>query len=1542
VSYYVTFYSYRGGVGRTVTLVNVAVRLVQSGHSVFLWDLDLEAPGLLHLPFFEPLRDQTRGGMVDLLATPRDGDLAKRLSGFVLEHPDFRDRLRLLPAGVPDDSYSRLFAAIEWDRWFGEGVTAGSVLFENARQAIDTFQSDFLLIDSRTGLTDVGAICTVQLPDTVVLVYSYGHQNQAGLRSIHTALGQADRLKKFRRRPLNLLRVATLVPDDKPDLAAERRAAFHATPAGARLIDLAPHVEIPLNSSLLLEERIFTREFPDHPLAKAYGAIAEKLIEAAAVAPPPEQPVRLEKPDPRHERGRKFEDKVAELLSLMGFDLERNVSIAGREVDIVAVKADSLREQRFLVECKGRQKASGVEDLGDLHARLVAYRRDQPRAEALLVSESGFSPEAKEHAGKLGISLKTYEDLLTGLVDFGGYLVTLIQDVEGKDIERLYVEPEVRPEGAEPLPLPDYIGKWLADPGALHLTLLGDYGTGKTWFSRRLASTLARRHREDPARHRFPVRVDLKKAAKALSLEGLLFEHFQHQVGRQVNPKSVLRLLSEGRLVLIFDGFDEMATQANWQVTLANFRELARAAEGRAKVLLTCRTHYFKEQAQVEELVEGRPPGMTPEGTELYREVSGRAGFSLAFLRDFTPAQISEYLGRACGERAAEVEAVIERIGGLREIAPRPVLLEMIVRTAPKLVEARGDIKVAHLYEAYTEEWLARQDWRLRLTRAGRTALVEELAAKLWETESARLHYRELAEVLAGLLKDQVTTFRELEEADQEVRSASFLTRDAAGNYGFSHRSFLEFFLARRTARRLKEAGEEGASITEALRMRRFSPPVISLLADLGPREAAGRAAARVIEQPYTRLSSENALLILMALGWVIPQPAQLEGAELAGLSLAGAGLARANLRRARLSGCDLSGAKLDHASLAEADLERASLDGASCQEAAFRSAKLAGVSLRSADLRGADFSGADLSFATLAAADLRNAKWDGAALDGAGFYHAKTGETKNAKWIHRPGSPEASLPDFTSLVQTGPGGPVRAVAWSPKGKLVAVGADDGTIGIFDGVTGLCRRVLFGPSGPVTSIAWQADGARLASGSSDKTVRLWDPETGRQERSLEGQYGVNAVAWRPDGGMLANGSSDKTVRLWDPETGRQERSLEGHQYGVNAVAWRPDGGMLASGSSDKTVRLWDPETGRQERSLEGHQGVVMSVAWRPDGGMLASGSDDNIVRLWDPETGRQERSLEGHQDWVRSVAWRPDGGPDGGMLASGSSDKTVRLWDPETGRQERSLEGHQRGVNAVAWRPDGGMLASGSYDNTVRLWDPETGRQERSLEGHQYGVNAVAWRPDGGMLASGSYDKTVRLWDPETGRQERSLEGHQGWVRSVAWRPDGGPDGGMLASGSDDQTVRLWDPETGRQERSLEGHQGLVRSVAWRPDGARLASGSDDNTVRLWDPETGRQERSLEGHRSGVWSVVWLKGGRRLASASADGTIRIWDPASGRCLVVLYNLPNGGWLAITPDNRFTGDAAGKRLLTFVQNWAVYPASLFPELADPEAVRRAMA
>jgi WD40 repeat protein len=202
-------------------------------------------------------------------------------------------------------------------------------------------------------------------------------------------------------------------------------------------------------------------------------------------------------------------------------------------------------------------------------------------------------------------------------------------------------------------------------------------------------------------------------------------------------------------------------------------------------------------------------------------------------------------------------------------------------------------------------------------------------------------------------------------------------------------------------------------------------------------------------------------------------------------------------------------------------------------------------------------------------------------------------------------------------MLATGGGDPPEVIQ-VPPGKMSKPESDDRTVWLWDPASGRKIRALRGHVGSVHALAFNPKGTLLASAGADRTIRIWDPDSGRVLATFEGHSGaVFALAFSPDGSQLTSAGYDKVIRIWDVASGRMVRALPGHTNWVLGLAFCPDGERLASAGADRTVRLWDPTRGREVLTLRGPGDRVHGVAFSPDGDRLAAACADGIVRVWE-------------------------------------------------------------------------------------------------------------------------------------------------------------------------------------------------------------------------------------------------------------------------------------------------------------------------------------
>lgn len=228
-TFWTTFYSYKGGVGRSMALANVAAHLASKGRRVLMIDFDLEAPGLDSFEEFAiPPGTQ---GLVEYVCSYIDTGRPAKIDQFVYEiepvdiNSDRKDATRhlegklwLMTSGAKDDAYNKKRLSIDWAELYEKN--SGADFIENFKADVEeTYKPDYVLVDSRTGLTDVGGVCTVHLPDLVILLFALNEQNIKGIAAVARVLRNSERVPQ-------LIPVATPVPNLERDRDSPLEARF--------------------------------------------------------------------------------------------------------------------------------------------------------------------------------------------------------------------------------------------------------------------------------------------------------------------------------------------------------------------------------------------------------------------------------------------------------------------------------------------------------------------------------------------------------------------------------------------------------------------------------------------------------------------------------------------------------------------------------------------------------------------------------------------------------------------------------------------------------------------------------------------------------------------------------------------------------------------------------------------------------------------------------------------------------------------------------------------------------------------------------------------------------------------------------------------------------------------------------------------------------------------------------------------------------------------------------------------------------------------
>ncbi len=1170
---------------------------------------------------------------------------------------------------------------------------------------------------------------------------------------------------------------------------------------------------------------------------------------------------------------------------------------------------------RILV--RGIEGEAGVKDIVALREQTQKQRTD----EGWLVSARRISRAAREQVKQEDYSkvfCYTFDELIDQDADFSNYLNWLETEVKRRGIDTKYVPLACIKEEIDPVTkrqiavsryeqedgwIDGYIDLWLDDPVKEHISVLGEFGTGKTWFALHYAWVALQRYRDAQKRGverpRLPLVITLRDYAKALNVENVLAGFFFTQHNIRLNSDVFDQLNRMGKLLLIFDGFDEMAAKCDRQQMINNFWELAKVVVPGAKVILTCRTEHFPEAKEGRSLLNAELLASTANLT------GEKPQFEVLELEKFNDDQIRQVLSLQ-----AQPTTVEQVMGNpqLLDLARRPVMTELILEALPDIEIGKPvDMSRVYLYAVRRKMERDIKAERTFTSLADKLYFLCELSWEMFSTDQMSLNYRLFPERIRRLFASMVLEEKDLDHWHYDMMGQTMLIRNADGDYTPAHRSLLEFFVAYKFAAELGALAEDFTELAGVRSHLKISatpqnytwssyfkrqmneedyilpiPPLKEFttesLTEL--RQCFGQA-------PLTKAVTDLLVPILASNSPLLRILDTTRGKTEAEVGYVGGNTATLLVK---VDSKALEGRDISHAVICKAD---------------FSNASLRYVNSTKANLTGCIFTEVISQIFSVAFHPSGQFLISG---DADGEIRLWQVTAKELLWSRK---------EHNDII--------RSLSFSPNGQIIASASNDSTIKILDVNTGECLATLHGHNSAVRSIVFSPDGQTLVSGSEDCTVKFWKVTTKECFETLSNKTGyVRSVTLDPNGKTLAYSSEDYTLQLWDLETRQDLKTLRGHTNWVKAIAFCPDGETIASASQDSSIKVWDVCTGECLKSLEAHNAQINSLAYSFNGSLLASSSSDHTIKIWDSKTGQCLNTLIGHNNWVQSVAFQPKSE----ILASGSQDHTVRLWDVKKEICTTLFQGYSDWVQSITFSPDGQTLASAGQDGIVRIWDVQTGSCFKELYGHSSWIRSLAFNPGGNILASSGDDYQIIFWNPYSGvKMDTLLRGHSNWIRSITFSPNGK----IFASGSDDTTISLWDVDKCSRIRQLKGHTKQVRFVVFSTDNQTLiscchnetiklwniktgeclktlqmdtnlaravigfnaektvfASGSDDYQVRLWDLHTSHCLCSFKGHTGQIKTIAFSSDDKYLVSGSDDLTIRLWDLHKNKCLRILH------------------------------------------------------
>lgn len=1006
-----------------------------------------------------------------------------------------------------------------------------------------------------------------------------------------------------------------------------------------------------------------------------------------------------------------FESDLRTWLKVCSHQLESHYARSERHFTFVTNEPITGGYDRIVVYgVEGEATANAVKGLAEAVDRFQTHR-------GWLIAMRRIASSARELTKKdERLRSYTFDELVDQKANFDKYFNWLEDEVKRREIDRYYIDlgctkDDLDPETGDKLGtshyerIDDYIGQWLDDPVAEHISILGEFGTGKTWFSLHYAYRAMQAHKAAKEagrrRPRLPLVIQLRDFIKAMDIETLLSDFFFRRFEIGLPGYTAYEQLNRmGKLLLIFDGFDEMADRTNRQKQIDNFWQLARAVGPGSKAILTCRTEHFEfAKAAIKTFHGEETPTISPEAKVPLEPPR----FEIISVEKLSPQKITQILLKREGEeRGPLLSSRIHAHPALADLAQRAGSIELIIAALPSLDERRK-IDLARVLLHATRELLLKniRERRSFTSMADKVHFLCELAWQMLSTGEMRINFAQFPDRLRQYQPELKE--RDIDHWRFDLGGQTLLIPDDEGNYSFSHKSLTEFFVAYKFAAELGLfstssewitgyfAGKEKLGKITTRQWHDFficpdkegtcGERVVEKDGSVRCKREAGTCIGFFGQEPFESLATTFGLRVLTPEVVDFLTAMTEETRPLWNLVEATAG--KTLSQAAYLGGNAVTLLNRLHEPLTKRTLKNVFIAGAD----------LTGGDLTETDLGGAILCGARLTGATLVRADFRKADLS-----------------------------DISVEELTAVV---------SMAWSPDGQTLATATSDNKLFLWHALGGGASAIVIPSPEKIRQLRWDPSGRKLYAACGGRILTFVPDSKGAIASSDIGGW-VSNITVDGQGHFLAVRRSiiermahrgppySRTLRevlLLDMNTGKVVTllSVSGDFNYPTLLRFSQDGTLLYVGRYNGNVQVFDA-TGKKKRGRNLFDKTSVTALAVAAGANIICGSSNGSVVFCNPQLIPSNLSLPVEYE---SKILQIEVNSKSGEVAILDQVGELHVWTRE-GLQRLNLTSETEIWTSVEFEPEGRFLAAAAGPS-VHIFDLRRSSSSFGRTVHEFG-----------------------------------------------------------------------------------------------------------------------------------------------------------------------------------------------------------------------------